>query len=189
MTDRTVTHATFTLERDYRVPPDRVFAAWADPATKARWFAGKFADQHELDFRVGGREISRATVDGVPPFTFESHYQDIVPDERIVFASTLHTGPDLATASVTTVELTPTGDGTRLTLTQHGAFLDGHEEPAWREQGTADQLTALGEELAQTTRRAARQAVAFTTSCSAAVHGTHRSSGPALGSHTMFVQV
>ncbi|WP_245534621.1 hypothetical protein [Sanguibacter keddieii] len=29
-------HATFTLERRYDVPPAVVFAAWADPATKAR---------------------------------------------------------------------------------------------------------------------------------------------------------
>ena len=33
--DRNVTHATFTLERSYPVPPARVFAAWADPAAKA----------------------------------------------------------------------------------------------------------------------------------------------------------
>ena len=36
--DRNITHATFTLERSYPVPPARVFAAWADPAAKARWF-------------------------------------------------------------------------------------------------------------------------------------------------------
>jgi uncharacterized protein YndB with AHSA1/START domain len=32
MTDRHVTHATFTLERIYPASPARVFAAWADPA-------------------------------------------------------------------------------------------------------------------------------------------------------------
>ena len=37
----TVTHATFTLERVYPAPPQRVFAAWSDPAAKARWFAGE----------------------------------------------------------------------------------------------------------------------------------------------------
>jgi uncharacterized protein YndB with AHSA1/START domain len=141
----TVTHATFTLERHYPAPPQRVFAAWSDPAAKARWFAGGNAD-HELDFRVGGREIARGTHDN-QVMTFESHYQDIVPDERIVFASSLHEGTTLATVSVTTVELRPDADGTRLLLTEYGAFLDGHEQPAWREQGTADQLTALAKEL------------------------------------------
>ncbi|HEY3607572.1 MAG TPA: SRPBCC domain-containing protein [Pseudonocardiaceae bacterium] len=141
----TVTHATFTLERRYPVPPKRVFAAWADPAAKARWFAGSTVG-HELDFRVGGREIARGTHEDLV-MTFESRYQDIVQDERIVFASSLHAGTELATVSVTTVELRPDGDGTRLELTEYGAFLDGHEEPAWRERGTADQLAALAKEL------------------------------------------
>ncbi len=39
MTDRSVTHATFVVERRYDASPARVFAAWADPAAKARWFA------------------------------------------------------------------------------------------------------------------------------------------------------
>lgn len=58
MTDRSVTHATFRLERVYPASPARVFAAWADPDAKARWFAGR-ADEHQLDFRVGGREVNR----------------------------------------------------------------------------------------------------------------------------------
>ncbi len=51
------------------------------------------------------------------------------------------------TVSITTVELEPADGGTRLVLTEQGAFLDGREEPAWREQGTSDQLDALGKEL------------------------------------------
>ncbi len=51
------------------------------------------------------------------------------------------------TVSLTTVELMPVDDATRLVLTEHGAFLDGHEEPAWREHGTNEWLTALDAEL------------------------------------------
>ena len=40
MTERTVTHATFTLERTYDAPPARAFAAWATPEAKSRWFGG-----------------------------------------------------------------------------------------------------------------------------------------------------
>ncbi len=142
MTARSVTHATFSLERTYDAPTARVFAAWADPGAKARWFAGPAAE-HELDFRVSGREVCRGPGGDGPVLTFESHYQDIVPSERIVYASTLHTGQTLSTVSLTTVEFGPAGDGTRLLLTEHGAFLDGHEEPGWREQGTSQQLAAL----------------------------------------------
>jgi uncharacterized protein YndB with AHSA1/START domain len=36
MTDHAVLHSTFSIERRYQATPTRVFAAWADPAAKAR---------------------------------------------------------------------------------------------------------------------------------------------------------
>jgi uncharacterized protein YndB with AHSA1/START domain len=149
MTDRSVTHATFSLERFYEAPPARVFAAWADPDAKARWFAGPAAE-HDLDFRVGGREVNRGRHEDGSLLTFESVYHDIVPDERIVYSSALQGRETLATVSLTTVEFSPESDGTRLLLTEQGTFLDGHEESAWREQGTSDWLAALGAELLRT---------------------------------------
>jgi uncharacterized protein YndB with AHSA1/START domain len=148
MSDHAVTHATFTLERTYPVPPARVFSAWADPESKRRWFAG--ADSgHELDFCVGGQEINHGQHDGVE-LTFESLYRDIVADKRIVYTSVLSRDDRPATVSLTTVEFHATGDGTRLVLTEQGAFLDGLEQPAWREKGTGDWLDALGIDLETT---------------------------------------
>ena len=146
--DRSVTHATFSLERSYPAPPARVFAAWADPAAKARWFTPEPGSGHELDFRIGGREVATGGPEGGPLMTFETLYRDIIPEQRIVYTSTLSAGADLMTVSLTTVEFTPGQDGgTRLVLTEQGAYLDGQEQPAWREQGTADQLDALAAEL------------------------------------------
>jgi uncharacterized protein YndB with AHSA1/START domain len=145
--DRSVTHASFTLERAYPAPPARVFAAWADPATKARWFAGGSGDGHQLDFRVGGREVASGGPDGGPVMTFETFYREIVPQQRIVYTSTMSAGDDVITISLTTVEFKPADGGTKLVLTEQGAFLDGREEPAWRENGTADQLKALADVL------------------------------------------
>lgn len=147
MTERGVVHATFTLERTYRSAPSRVFSAWADPGTKARWFAGEGAD-FELDFRVGGREVSRGAPPGGHELTFASEYHDIVAGRRIVFSSTMSAADqDPTTVSLTTVELHPEGEGTRLVLTQQGTFLDGQEDPSSREQGTGAQLDVLGEVL------------------------------------------
>ena len=141
-------HSTFTVERTYPVAPSAVFAAWADQRTKARWMAGTPDADHELDFRVGGLEVARARPEGVPALTFTSTYQDIVADERIVYSSTMHAeGPGVTTVSVTSVELEEVAEGTRLVLTEHGVFLDGHEEPSWRERGPTLQLDALGEAL------------------------------------------
>jgi uncharacterized protein YndB with AHSA1/START domain len=145
VTNHAVAHATFTLERTYPVPPARVFSAWADPESKRRWFAGADPD-HKLDFRVGGQEANHARHNR-PRLTFESLYRDIVAEERIVYTSVLSQDDRPATVSLTTVEFHDVGDGTRLVLTEQGTFLDGLEQPAWREQGTGDWLDALGVEL------------------------------------------
>jgi hypothetical protein len=71
MIDRSVTHATVSLERIYAVSTARVFAAWADPAAKARWFAGAEAD-HMLDFQVVGEEINRGYNASGTALTFKS---------------------------------------------------------------------------------------------------------------------
>jgi uncharacterized protein YndB with AHSA1/START domain len=142
MSERSVVHATFTLERTYPVPPTRVFQAWAEPQIKARWFAGNPAD-YELDFRSGGIERNRVLHDGTV-ITWESLYREIVTDERIVYTSVLSQDETVATVSLATVEIVPDRLGTRLVLVEAGAYLDGREQPSWREEGTGDWLDALG---------------------------------------------
>jgi uncharacterized protein YndB with AHSA1/START domain len=147
MTEPSVVHNTFTLERNYSAAVARVFEAWADPAAKARWFAGDEVE-HELDFRVGGRElVHRPASGGLPDMRFESFYRDIVPERRIVYVGTLYADGHPATVSLTSVQFHRAGQGTRLELTEHGAFLDGQEQPSWRERGTSAQLDALGRAL------------------------------------------
>ena len=81
MTERSVTHATFVVERTYAASPARVFAAWAEPTTKRRWFGGdQPPTEFDLDFRVGGREINRGVGPDGRTYTYEARYQDIVPD-------------------------------------------------------------------------------------------------------------
>jgi uncharacterized protein YndB with AHSA1/START domain len=150
MTERSVTHATFVLERTYAASPARVFAAFADPAAKKRWFAGPEemgTAQHDIDFRVGGREINRGGPPGGPMYVFDAVYQDIVPDERIVTTYEMRMGETRISVSLATVELTPAGAGTRLVYTEQGAFLDGHDNPAEREHGSRELLEALGAEV------------------------------------------
>jgi uncharacterized protein YndB with AHSA1/START domain len=147
MTDRNVINTTFTTERTYGVSLDLAFNAWADPAVKARWFARPASD-YELDFRPGGLERISTTFEG-KQITWEALYRDIVDKERIVYTSVLYEGSLVATASLTTVEFIPKGDGSRLILVEFGAYLDGREQPAWREQGTNEWLDALGMYLAR----------------------------------------
>lgn len=150
MTDRTVTHATFALERMYAHPPAKVFRAFADPAIKARWFAAPDdwgRPETAMDFREGGREFNRAGPKGGPMHAFEARYWDIVPNERIVFTYDMLIDETRISVSLVSVELHGNGDGTRLTFTEHGAYLDGHDTVAAREHGTGELLDALGGEL------------------------------------------
>jgi uncharacterized protein YndB with AHSA1/START domain len=150
MSERSVEHATFAVERTYDASPARAFAAWSDPAAKARWF-GPPEDQgkgrFELDFRVGGREINSGTAPNGSLYTFDAVYQDIVPDERIVYSYDMHLDEVRISVSLATVEFKPAGDGTLLKFTEQGAFLDGLDTPDQRQQGTGGLLDALGEEL------------------------------------------
>ena len=148
MTERSIIHSSFTLERRYPADPKRVFAAWSDPVAKARWFAPPPA-RHELDFRVDGREHVRAEFDDGRVITFTARYDDIVPDERIVFTGRLAEDERLSTMSITTVEFRPDGTGTHLILTELDAYLDGRERPEWRQAGTSDWLDRVAVELGE----------------------------------------
>jgi uncharacterized protein YndB with AHSA1/START domain len=148
MTEQSVIHHTFTIERRYPVAPELTFQAWAVPTIKARWFAPAPGQEHHLDFRVGGLETTCGTAPDGTSMVFTSRYQDIVDQHRIVYSSTLSGDGILATISLTTLLFAPLGEQTELTLVEQATFLDGREKPEWREHGTAQWLDGLGAGLA-----------------------------------------
>jgi uncharacterized protein YndB with AHSA1/START domain len=152
MTDRSATHATFSIERIYDALPRRVFAAWADPKARAQWEAigeGFETSYQESDFRVGGRDVSRFHFDDGSQYVAEAHYEDIVPEARIVYAySMVHNGTRIS-VSLTTVELNPVAKGTRLILTEQMTVLDNGDKPEYRQNGISSQLDQLGHFLEQ----------------------------------------
>lgn len=146
MRERSVDHATFVVERSYDAAPERVFAAWSDAEAKARWF-GSSKYEFELDFRVGGTELQQGVDERGNAFTFRALYQDIVPAERIVYTYDMLVDETRISVSLATVEFRRAAGGTRLILTEQGAFLDGYDTPAAREHGIGSLLDALGAEL------------------------------------------
>jgi uncharacterized protein YndB with AHSA1/START domain len=145
-----VVHRTLSVERTYPVTPARVFAAFADPATKRRWLAegpGSEVDEFTLDFRVGGFERRRSRLVGGAPTRNDTLFLDIVPDARIVFAYSLSAGEVRTSVALTTVELAADGGGTRLLLTEQVAFLDGVDGSAGRQRGWGGLLDRLADAI------------------------------------------
>lgn len=143
-------HETFVIERTYDAAPARVFAAFASPASKGKWFVGPDEwekSNHKLDFRVGGRESVSGGPPGGPVHYYNAVYQDIVPESRIILSYDMHLDDKRISVSLTTVEFKPDSKGTKLTYTEQGAFLDGYDNAGQREEGTKGLLDKLGASL------------------------------------------
>jgi len=149
-----VSHGTFVIERSFPQGPERVFAAFSDPAKKRKWFADSRSmelEKYELDFRAGGSEVTGSRFKEGSPFpgvvmTNHSTYLDIVPNERIVLAYTMTIGENRISASLATIELVADEAGTKLKFTDQGAYFPGADGPAMREHGWVKLLEALAKE-------------------------------------------
>jgi uncharacterized protein YndB with AHSA1/START domain len=153
MTARSVVHDTFTIERTYPAAPSRVFAAFASAEAKNIW--GDTGDiesapgaDSEFDFRVGGRERFGNVYQGTT-YRYDAMYYDIVPDQRIVYSYEMYAGDARISVSVATIEFAKSAEGTALTFTEQGAFLDGLDVPDLRREGTTEMLDNLTGYLAK----------------------------------------
>jgi uncharacterized protein YndB with AHSA1/START domain len=148
----TVVNESWTTSRDYPYPPADVFAAWADPTVKVRWFDFSDPDSTNYcsEFRVGGRESVSTPPSQSPEFTYEAEYRDIVADQRIVITYEMAVDGRRMSVSVATVTFAATANGTRLTYVEQGAYLDGLDSVELRRGGTTTQLDRLGNVLATT---------------------------------------
>jgi uncharacterized protein YndB with AHSA1/START domain len=145
MTGDRLFFGSFTIERRYDAAPGRVFHAFADRDAKQRWMGCEDVRApviETLDFRVGGREISRGGGADGAEHLFEGTYLDIVPGRRFVFAFVMHVGGRKLSASIASVEILPDGHGARLMFNEQGVYF-GEDGWAEREEGTAVGMAQL----------------------------------------------
>jgi uncharacterized protein YndB with AHSA1/START domain len=151
MQERSVVHDSFTIERVYNATPATVFHALTDMAAKARWFGGG-DDWQELertmDVRPSGRERAKGRWKNGTVTLFDAVYFDVVADKRLVYTYDMYMNERKLSVSLATIELLPVGTGTRIVVTEQGAFLDGYEDAGSREHGTGFLLDRLGASLA-----------------------------------------
>ncbi|HTB56465.1 MAG TPA: SRPBCC domain-containing protein [Polyangia bacterium] len=114
------------ITRVFDAPRQLVFEAWTKAEYLSRWFTPAPLTTHgcQLDFRPGGVfRLTMRTPDGVE-FPMDARFTEIIPDERIVFAATVHGNLKI----LTTVTFAGTHDKT--TLTVHQVY--SHESDATR---------------------------------------------------------
>jgi uncharacterized protein YndB with AHSA1/START domain len=148
---RSIKHGAFVIERKFEHDPAVLFRAWTDPKAKARWFNGppdKWSeDVREMDVRVGGRDrLIGKFVDGSES-RFEAVYFDIVPDRRLVYAYDMYWQGKKISVTLATIEFVAVAGGTKLIVTEHGAFLDGYDDAGSRERGTLSLMDNLAKAL------------------------------------------
>jgi uncharacterized protein YndB with AHSA1/START domain len=156
MAQQLIQHHTFTLEHRFPKAPAKVFAAFSDPQRKRRWFAESTnheVERFEMQFEAGGREFAAYRFKQGGPFAgvsleHQGTFLDIVPEQRIVTASTMLLGGGRISASLETFEFHADGDGTRLLFTHQAAFFEGSDGPQMRQQGWEQLFSQLQAALA-----------------------------------------
>lgn len=146
-----IAHNTFVIERTYPKPPAKVFAAFALPEKKKRWYAAGGAHDvvsYDLDFRRGGREVLVGKMKPGTPIagamlTWSQTFEDIVDNERIVFGQTLDIGERRVSCALITAEFHADGAGCRLVFTHQAAYFEGADGPQMREMGWRVLLEAV----------------------------------------------
>src|ERR1700749_4774845 len=129
-TEPSAIHNTFVIDRSYPQPPARVYAAFAQPAQKRRWYAegDHEIQEFEMDFRAGGSErFSYRFKEGHQlagsEIKNETGYQDIAPEERIVLTTRMTLNGKVILVQLVTLEFLSSGEGTELTLTNQSTFM------------------------------------------------------------------
>lgn len=142
MTANGMVHNTFQIEKNYPQPPERVFAAFAQPEKKQKWYAdsGQEDEAYEMEFTQGGAEYHRYRFKQGHPIagmTIENRgtFEDIVPGQRIVQTATMKLNGNVISVALVTLEFKPKDSGTELICTHQGVFYEGSGGWEMRKQG------------------------------------------------------
>jgi uncharacterized protein YndB with AHSA1/START domain len=152
MSERSLAHAGFTLERDYPHPLSAVWAAFAEEDQRREWFGVAEGREHvgewSFDFRIGGRDVAESRFHDGPVSRYEATFTDIVELERIVIAYDMWIDGTHISTSIASFEFEPIEGGTRFTHGEHGIHFDGFDlDGRMREAGTRGLHDELGRAL------------------------------------------
>jgi len=114
---------SLTLKRRLNASPEKVFAAWTEPAHLTKWFgpdAGAVT-RADLDVRTGGRYVVIFHTEDGEEHYVSGVYKEVVHNEKLAFTWAWRSTPERE--SFVTVHIKPDGAGSILTLV-HEQFFD-----------------------------------------------------------------
>jgi len=122
------------LNRHFKAPPERVFAAFTEKPLMQGWYGPEsMTTPHcEVDARVGGKyRIEMHKSDGAVNIV-TGEFKEVAPPEKLVFSWGWLNGAGRNPETLVTITFKPRDGGTDLTLVQSGflkeEFRDGHRE-------------------------------------------------------------
>ena len=151
MTQPSMTHGIVVVERTFPAEPARVFATYANVASRSIWGVGSPDDvivYDAADLRTGGSDSYRCGSGDSLTFSGTIDYYDIVEDTRIVYVETV-TESSLLSVSLVTWELLADGCSTRLVVTDQVASYVGSDMIDGTRHGTQAALGFLADWLAK----------------------------------------
>jgi uncharacterized protein YndB with AHSA1/START domain len=146
MTSTMTLHATLVFEREIPAPVQQVFAAFADPVARTAWGAPSdtaVVIYDEADFREGGQDCFRCGPKADPNIHGMTRYLEIIANRRVVSSETIVMDGRRLCASLTTLELSPDGERTKLKSTTQLASFMGEGMVRGHEAGNSASLDNL----------------------------------------------
>jgi uncharacterized protein YndB with AHSA1/START domain len=114
---------SLVISRTYPATVERVFKAWTDANQLGQWFAPSddYTTKATVDLRVGHEYRISIAHKGGNVHSVLGTYRLIDPPRKLVYTWRWEGGPE--TDTLVTVDFTPRGDSTEVTIT-HDQFLD-----------------------------------------------------------------
>jgi uncharacterized protein YndB with AHSA1/START domain len=124
--------AELTIERTYPTTPERIWELWTTPHGIEQWWApdGFQARVEKLELEPGGELLHSLTATGPEQIEFMTNagmplttharkrFTEVRPVSRLAYTSEIDFVPDVEPyEQLTTVDLSPKGDGVRVVMT------------------------------------------------------------------------
>ena len=154
MNDSAISKDAIVVERTFDAPPEIIWQMWTQPEHFKNWYGpnGFNVPVAEMDVRVGGKYlVCMEAADGSMKLWFVGEYQEIIPNERLVYTDSMADengnavlrsaygiNDDYPAATKVTVLLEDLGGRTKMIMTHAGVPANEQGAKAAWEQAFAN---------------------------------------------------